>query len=393
MESINNINFTSAILLLLVIPGVAFYLSPAPNTANITQPKHQKKIFLPRNLSLVDNDNDNATTQKDDNDIIIRHDLSCNEQTMNLLRGKNVILTGASSGLGKALAFQLANSQVKTMVLSGRNVEQLEQVKSSCEQIILKQNALKLKMANDEARPTDDDDSQSKSVVKVVTCDLTDEMSVNKFSKEALDICDNKPDILVLCGGISSRSSFLETKFDVDKMLMQVNFLSGASIAKKIIPSMVNTRSSSTDTETSGQGHIIWISSVQDLLGTPFRTSYAASKFAVQGYCEALRSELKSSGVQVSCVSPGYINTNLSKGAITGDGSSHGKMDETTANGADPNDVAVEILDSVVMNGKTDFVVAATLSAKVAIWLKFFSPSLLEKLLVKRFSKAANDKS
>ena len=108
------------------------------------------------------------------------------------------------------------------------------------------------------------------------------------------------------------------------------------------------------------------------------------------GYCEALRSELTSSGVNVSCVSPGYIKTNLSKGAIRGDGSKHGQMDETTAKGADPDNVAVEVLDSAVVGGKTDFVVAATFSAKAALILKFFAPSILEKQLVKRFMKASS---
>ena len=69
------------------------------------------------------------------------------------------------------------------------------------------------------------------------------------------------------------------------------------------------------------------------LVGLPGRTSYAASKFAVQGYCEALRGELASSGVAVHCASPGYIRTNLSKSAVTGDGTPHGKMDSATASG------------------------------------------------------------
>lgn len=69
------------------------------------------------------------------------------------------------------------------------------------------------------------------------------------------------------------------------------------------------------------------------LVGLPERTSYAASKFAVQGYCEALRGELASSGVSVHCASPGYIRTNLSKSAVTGDGTPHGKMDSATASG------------------------------------------------------------
>lgn len=282
----------------------------------------------------------------------------CQDSTKESLRGKNVILTGASSGLGKALAFQIAKCGVETLVLSGRNVEQLEKVKSACEQIIL--------------------DDEKKVDVQIIPCDLSDETSVDKFGDEAMSICGEKADVLILCGGISSRSSFLETGKDVDKLLMQVNFLSGSAITKRVVPSMVESQ----------KGNIIWISSVQGLLGTPFRTSYAASKFAVQGYCEALRAELTSSGIQVSCVSPGYIKTNLSKGAIRGDGSKHGQMDTTTAKGADPDELACEILNSVNA-GKTDLVVAATFSAKAALTLKFFAPSLLEKLLVKRFKKAA----
>ena len=126
------------------------------------------------------------------------------------------------------------------------------------------------------------------------------------------------------------------------------------------------------------------------LVGTPFRTSYTASKFAVQGYCEALRSELWSSGITVHVASPGYIRTNLSTSAIRGDGSKYGKMDETTANGANPSDVAVTILD-LVANGKADFMVAATISAKAAIFLKLIAPSFLFKILVKRFEKGSRE--
>lgn len=122
-------------------------------------------------------------------------------------------------------------------------------------------------------------------------------------------------------------------------------------------------------------------------VGIPNRTSYASSKFAVQGYCEALRSELADSGISVHVASPGYIRTNLSKSAITGDGGSYNKVDAATAAGADPNDVAIDILDKVAI-GQADFVTAATISAKAAIWLKFFAPSVLRKQLVKRYRKS-----
>jgi dehydrogenase/reductase SDR family protein 7B len=98
------------------------------------------------------------------------------------------------------------------------------------------------------------------------------------------------------------------------------------------------------------------------VVGIPNRTSYAASKFAVQGYCEPLRAELASSGVSVHVISPGYIRTNLSRSAMLGDGRLYAKMGTTTDNGADPQDVAATILEQV-SKGKTDLVVAATFSS------------------------------
>ena len=99
-----------------------------------------------------------------------------------------------------------------------------------------------------------------------------------------------------------------------------------------------------------------------------------------------MRSELATSNVDVHVVSPGYIKTNLSLSAVMGDGKAYSKMDSTTANGADSDEVACTILTSVA-NGKSDFVVASSFSAKVGIWLKFFAPNFLESLLVKRFEK------
>jgi Short-chain dehydrogenases of various substrate specificities len=272
-------------------------------------------------------------------------------KTVEKLRGKNAIITGASSGLGKAIALQLAKCELKHMVISGRNIEALDAVRIECEK-----------------------ESQT-CRVHVIPCDLADLKASQEFATEALNRCEKCVDLLVLNGGMSSRSSFLETGLEVDENLMKVNFLSGAAIAKCVVPSMVERQ----------RGSLVWISSVQGLIGTPFRTSYAASKFAVQGYCEALRSELSSCGIAVHCVSPGYINTNLSLNAINGDGSKYGKMDKSTANGADPFYVATEILDSVVQNKKSDFIVAATPAARIAIALKFFAPNFLDKLLSKRF--------
>ena len=196
----------------------------------------------------------------------------------------------------------------------------------------------------------------------------------------------NKIDVLINNGGVSSRSRFVDTSWQVDQRLMQINFLAGAALAKAVVPGMLQQGGDGEGGAGDG-GRIIWISSVQGLMGIPNRTSYAASKFAVQGYCEALRAELATSGVTVHTVSPGYIRTNLSQSALTGDGTTHGVLDETTAQGADPDQVAAAVLDRVVA-GENDFTIAAGFTAKLAIWMRLLCPGILQNMLVKRYEKS-----
>jgi dehydrogenase/reductase SDR family protein 7B len=268
--------------------------------------------------------------------------------------------------LGKELALQFAECGVAQLILSGRNVEALELVAKECQERYPKP-------------PTSSTTSATATTLTthVIPCDLADPLSVKKLGETALQACGSGIDILVNNGGVSSRSPFVDTKLEVDARIMQINFLAGAALAKAVVPTMISKQ---------GGGSIIWISSVQGLIGIPGRTSYAASKFAVQGYCESLRAELASSGITVHVVSPGYIRTNLSKSALTGDGTAHGRMDETTSKGRPPKEVAVTLLNAVA-KGQGDIVVAATLSAKIAIWLRFLFPSLLQRILVKRFDK------
>ena len=284
-------------------------------------------------------------------------------KTRQTYTNKNILLTGASSGLGYALALQLSTCNVQHLILSGRNIDALQRVAEECQNIASSRK-------------------YSQTKVHVLPCDLADLQAVQQMAIQTLQACSGNNDqrgidILINNGGISSRSKFTDTSIDVDELLIKVNYLSGAALAKQLVPSMIQHQ----------YGKIIWISSVQGKVGIPNRTSYAASKFAVQGYCDALRAELASSGISVHVISPGYIRTNLSRSAVMGNGQTYNQVDETTANGAYPSDVAVKILNSVA-SGQTDLVVAATLSAKVAIWLRLLFPSLLEWLLVKRFEKS-----
>lgn len=143
-------------------------------------------------------------------------------------KGKNILLTGATGGLGRALAMKLSDYGAKCLVLSGRDDSALISVAGECR-------------------------DAGAANVHIINCDLSDLDAVEKLASTTMEICDI--DIFIHCGGVSSRSSFLDTNISVDKTLMTINFFSGALLAKKLVPSMVGRRS----------GRVIWISSVQGL--------------------------------------------------------------------------------------------------------------------------------
>ncbi len=128
------------------------------------------------------------------------------------------------------------------------------------------------------------------------------------------------------------------------------------------------------------------INSVQGKIGLGLRTSYSASKHALTGYFDSLRAELSVEGIPVTAIFPGYIRTNLSLNALTGQGQKHARMDETTAKGLDPHALAVTVLKAAAA-GKAE-VVAAPLDAKAAIFLRNVLPGLVFKFLAGKARKA-----
>lgn len=127
--------------------------------------------------------------------------------------------------------------------------------------------------------------------------------------------------LVVLWDGPHSRSPAEMTEIDVDKKLMAIDYFAPVALTKSVLPSMLERR----------KGHLVVTSSVQGRLAIPFRTSYAAAKHALHGYFESLRAEIADRDIGVTIVCPGYVRTELSKNAMTGDGSAHSKMDATTA--------------------------------------------------------------
>lgn len=179
------------------------------------------------------------------------------------------------------------------------------------------------------------------------------------------------------------RSEIVNTEMKVDIQLMLVNYFGAIALTKACLPSMIRRK----------QGRIVFISSVQGKFGIPERSSYAASKHAMQAFSECLRAEVARHNVKVTIVSAGYIKTNLSLNAVTGSGESYGKLDKDTENGVDPLELARDILQAVLNDEKDVF--TAHFMARAALKIHYYLPSLFFWIMEKRAAKLAlkNSKS
>lgn len=273
---------------------------------------------------------------------------------------KTVWITGASSGIGLALALSFA-SRGATLILSGRCRSRLESTRDEC----IKQYP----------------QGTGESLVHILEIDLDSPMDDLKKAAESIDKTlggrISNVDIFVSNAGISSRGSIVDTTLEADKKLLTVNFLSAVALVKGILPSMITKKS----------GKIVFISSVQGKIAIPFRAPYAASKHALQAFADSLRSEIASHGVSVTCVSPGYVRTALSLNAITGDGSPNGQMDATTAAGMSPQELAERTVIAVA-NSDPELTVA-DFSAYLGIYLRVLLPSVYFWAMERRARKEA----
>ncbi|XP_013365077.1 PREDICTED: dehydrogenase/reductase SDR family member 7B isoform X2 [Chinchilla lanigera] len=275
------------------------------------------------------------------------------------LRNAVVVVTGATSGLGRecAKAFYAAGAK---LVLCGRNTDALEEL----------------------ARELTASRFPQKQMHKpcTVTFDLTDSAATMAAGAEILQ-CFGSVDILVNNAGISYRGAIVDTTVDVDRKVMETNYFGPVALTKVLLPSMIKRK----------RGHIVTISSIQGKISVPFRSAYAASKHATQAFFDCLRAEVKQDGIEVTLISPGYIRTNLSVNAVTGDGSRYGAMDRNTAQGRSPADVAQDVLAAVGKKKKD--VVLADWVPFLAIYLRSLAPGLFFSIMAFRASKERKSKN
>jgi len=253
---------------------------------------------------------------------------------------KVIWITGASSGIGKALAMELSKNNCQ-LILSSRREKELNDVRSQC------------------ARPEN---------VEIVTLDLADYTNMSLVVNKAISQFGHI-DLLINNGGISQRSPIIETTIDVDKKLMEVDYLGTIGLSKAILPHFIERQS----------GHFVVVSSLMGKFSSPFRSAYCGAKHALHGFFDALRLEHDKDNIKVTMICPGFVNTNVARNALIGDGSQQGHQDQMTENGLDVN-VFVKKMIKAIQKEKYEAYIGKF--EKLGVFVKRISPRLLHKLVM-----------
>jgi dehydrogenase/reductase SDR family protein 7B len=220
--------------------------------------------------------------------------------------GKTVWITGASSGIGAALATACARAGAK-LVLSGRRADALAEVAGRCQAQTL-----------------------------VLPFETTDLDALPGIVAQA-EGWSGGIDILVNNAGISQRSLARDTSFDVYRNIMEVDYFAPLRLTQLVLPGM----------RARGSGAFVAISSLAGKFGSPLRTGYCSAKFALIGYFDALRAETAHEGIEVFVVTPGFVKTSIAANALTADGSVRGRSDDNIEAGITADEAAQQILDGM----------------------------------------------
>lgn len=231
------------------------------------------------------------------------------------LAGKTAWITGASSGIGAALARE-ASRRGASVVLSGRDEVRLEAVAK-----------------------------ELKTETLILPFEVTDERAMLAATGQATGW--RGVDLFVANAGISQRSPAVETSMEVYRRIIEVDLTAQIAAVQALLPHMTSR----------GSGALVFISSIAGKVGVPMRTAYCAAKHGLIGYADALRAELSQSGVSVHVVCPGSVATDVSRNALTGDGARRGRSDKAIDEGIPAEEAARAILDGVAA-GQREILVA-----------------------------------
>jgi short-subunit dehydrogenase len=260
---------------------------------------------------------------------------------MKNLKGKVVWITGASSGIGEEMAYAFAQEGAFP-VLTARNKQELNRVQAKC--------------------------LLHTSKCWVQPMDLAYVDGIDRLVKDVVEQTQTI-DILINNAGRSQRSLAKDTPLENDRSIMELNFFSVVALTKAVLPYMLKRQ----------VGHVVVISSISGKFGFPWRTAYAASKHAVQGFFESLRAEIYKDNVKVTIVSPGRIKTNISLKALTESGKSYNKMDDGQANGMEAPKCAKQIVKAIKKDKKEILVGNKEL---LMVHIRRFLPALYHRLVI-----------
>ncbi|MEY3679240.1 MAG: hypothetical protein RI924_1381 [Bacteroidota bacterium] len=265
------------------------------------------------------------------------------------LSNKTVVITGASSGIGRSCAESFAKRGAN-VVLAARQYETLLQIVTELEQ---------------------------KYPVKAlaVACDVSKETDCEQLMEQTIQVFGSI-DVLINNAGISMRALFKDLDLVVIRNLMEVNFWGTVYCTKYALPELLKN-----------QGSVVGVSSIAGYKGLPGRTGYSSSKFAMNGFLEALRVENLKTGLHVMLASPGFTSSNIRKVALVKDGSAQGETSMNEEKMMSPHEVAEQIAEGVEKRKRT---LIMTAQGKLTVFLSKWLPELLDKLVYQHFTKEKN---
>jgi len=255
------------------------------------------------------------------------------------VKDKVIWITGASSGIGEAVARVCAQKGAK-LILSARNEEKLAQLRKELD------------------NPDDH---------KIVPLDLSNAEQLNEIVSNAL-IDIGKVDVLLNNGGIGQRGFAIDTALEVQRKVMEVNYFGTIAMTQAVLPSM----------KQNGSGMIATVASVAGLVGGKSMAGYSASKHAVVGYMDCLRAEETEHGIKVLNICPGFVQTQISVNAFKGDGSKFEAMASSIKNGIPAIECAEQIV-AAIESEKAQVIIGKGISYWAPTIYKFF-PWLFRKL-------------
>ncbi|MCF8277507.1 MAG: SDR family oxidoreductase [Flavobacteriales bacterium] len=264
---------------------------------------------------------------------------------MSFIKDKVVLITGGSSGIGKACAERFGREGGR-IVITGRNAENLQAA------------AAELRNKNIEVLAVQGDVASENDCVRMIN------ETLNKYGRI---------DVLINNAGISMRAFFKHVDISVMRQLMEVNFFGTVYCTKYALKQLLKYK-----------GTVVGISSVAGYQGLPGRSGYSASKFAMEGFLSALRLENHNTGLHVMIVCPGYTESNIRKTALVADGSSQGESPRDESKMMTSEEVADHIYHGVQKRKKR---VVLTTQGKLSYYLSKLLPSFVDGMVIKAIDK------